>query len=248
MRSHAKHRKRSTRFVVAAALAVGLVALSITASAASLGGISGAHIFVHSKTDTVSLPLALDHFDDCGRALHGDVDVVGNTWTGHSGNWRCQPSQSRARQRDRTVTASSATLQVGQSDRLIVATHMSRASRTASRAGSGVSLFSDGTAPGNHHMYVVYQRGADQVTLGKVDSSGDTEILSISLLPRRDTMDLTVEIDQPDITIKVDGTTLATYTMTAVEVTAFGSNTRFGIEADLDLRAHFEWFKIEAMP
>lgn len=248
MATKVKNRKRSARFVVASVIAAGLIVLTGAASAASLGGINHASLFTTSDADTFALPLAFDHFDFCGGALDGDIDVVGNAWTGHSGNWRCQSNYSRAIQTDQKVTVSSATVDVGQSDLLIVSTHLSRASRTAAGSGSGVSLLSDSGAPGNLHMYVVYQRGADQVTIGKVDSSGDTEIASISLLPRRDTMDLVVEVIQPDITIKVDGITLTTYTMTAGEMATFGSNTRFGMEADLDRRTRFEWFQIEAMP
>ena len=248
MATQVKNRKRSARFVVATVIVAGLVALTVAASAASLGEINHASLFTASDADTAALPLAFDHFDFCSGALDGDIEVVGNAWTGHSGNWRCRSNSSHARQQDQRVTVSSATVDVGQSDQLIVSTYLSRASRTAAGAGSGVSLLSDNGAPGNSHMYVVYLRGADQVILGKVDSSGDTEIASISLLPRSDTMDLVVEIIQPDITIKVDGITLTTYTMTAGEMATFGSNTRFGIEADLDRRTRFEWFQIEAMP
>jgi hypothetical protein len=248
METRVKDRKRSARFVLVATVAAGFAVFTLAAAAASLGGINQADLYAQSNLDTVDLPLAFDHFDDCGGALNGDVDVVGNTWIGHSGNWRCQPNNSRATQQDQSAAASSVTVGVGQSNRLILSTYMSTASRTATGAGSGVSLLSDGTAPGNFHMYVVYQRGVDQVTLGKVDSSGDTEIVSISLLPRRDAIDLVVEIDQPDITIKVDGVTLTTYTMSAGEIATFGSNTRLGMETDIDRRTLFEWFQVEAMP
>ena len=235
--------RRSIRLVATVVVALSLIASTFVASAATLGGINSTDLFAWSANDTVPLPLAFDHFDDCTPGnLNNDVDVVGNTWLAPSTDWRCQPLNSRARNRIETTTADSATVDVGQSDQVVVSMFMERTSRLASGAGSGVSLFHDGAS---FHMYVVYQRGSDQITIGKVDGSGDTEITSWSWLPRSNTIELLVEIDQPDITIYADATLVATYTMTAGELTTFGSNTRFGMESDFDLRSLWSWFQIE---
>ena len=230
--------RRSVRLVATVVVAVSVIA----ASAATLGGISTADLFATSKNDTVPLPLAFDHFDGCGGNLNGDVDVRGNTWLAPSTDWRCQVVDSRARNRNLGSTADSATVDVSLSDQVVVSMFIERTSRTASGAGSGVSLFHDGSS---FHMYVVYQRGADQITIGKVDGFGDTEITSWSWLPRSDTIEFLVEIDQPDIIIYADSILVATYTMTAGELTTFGSNTRFGMESDLDRRSRWSWFQIE---
>lgn len=241
MGTQVKSEKRSIRFVVTMAIVVGLIASGVAASAASLGGISGAEMLAFGQPDSIELPLAFDHFDGCAGNLNNDVDPVGNTWIAPSTDWRCQVANSRARNRNLATTADSATVDIGVSDDIVITTYLERASRTASGAGSGVSLFHDGS----YHMYIVYQRGADQLTLGKVDGSGDTEIVSVSYLPRTDTMDFIVEIHQPSITVTVNGTLLGTYTMTAGEIATFGSNTRFGLESDLDRRSQWSWFQID---
>ena len=228
--------------VLAALVAAGLLASAIAASAASLGGENANDLLVDSSSETVPLPLAYDHFDGCGGNLNGDVDVADNPWTAPSTNWWCQSAWSRSRNNDQGPAADSATVDVGKSDQVVVSTFLERASRTANGAGSGVSLFHDG---GSDHIYIVYQRGADQITVGKIDGSGDTEILSWGWLPRSDTIEFLIEIDQPDLTVYADGTLLGTYTMTAGELATFGSNSRFGMESDLDRRSRWAWFQVE---
>ena len=237
-------RKRQVRFVATVVIAVGFVASAIVASAATLGGIDEADLFASSRIDSVELPLAFDHFDGCQANLHNDIDVLGNTWVAPSTDWRCQVADSRARNRNQTTTADSATIDVGLSDQVVISTHIERTSRTASGAGSGVALFHDGAS---FHMYVVYQRGADQITIGKVDGSGDTEITSWSWLPRSNIVDLRIEIDQPTITILADGLLVGTHTMSAGELATFGSNTDYGLESDLDRRSRWSWFLVEVL-
>jgi len=225
-------------------VAVGLIASAVAASAATLGGIGKADLFASSGTDSVELPLVFDHFDGCAGNLHNDVDVLGNTWVAPSTDWRCQVANSRARNRNLTTAADTATIDVGSADHVVVSTLIERTSRTASGAGSGFALFHDAVS---FHMYVVYQRGADQITIGKVDGSGDTEITSWSWLPRSDAVEFLIEIDQPTITIYADGALVGTHTMTAGELATFGSNTGFGIESDLDRRSRWSWFLVEAL-
>lgn len=240
MGTQVKRWERLRRFIATTAAVVGSTAL-VVAAAASAMGVTSADLFSFTTDQTVPLPLAFDHFDGCGGDLNNDVDAVGNAWIAPSTDWRCQVAYSRARNRNLATTADSATVDIGVSDDIVITTYLERASRTASGAGSGVSLFHDGS----YHMYIVYQRGADQLTLGKVDGSGDTEIVSVSYFPRTDTMDFIVEIHQPSITVTVNGTLLGTYTMTAGEIATFGSNTRFGLESDLDRRSQWSWFQID---
>ncbi|MCZ6740420.1 MAG: hypothetical protein O7C01_11730 [Actinobacteria bacterium] len=244
MGTQVEHRRRHVRLAATVVVAVSLTVSAVVASAATLGGINPADLFGWSANDTVPLPLAFDHFDGCLGDLNGDVDVVGNTWLAPSTNWDCQPANSRADNVAQNTTADSATVDVGQSDQVVVSTFMEQTSSTKAGAGSGVSLFHDGSS---FHMYVVYQRGADQITLGKVDGSGDTEIISWSWLPRSETIEFLIEIDQPDITIYADSVLVATYTMTAGELTTFGSNTRFGMESDSDKRSRWSWFQVEVL-
>lgn len=222
---------------------VGLIASALVVStAASLGGIGQADLFGWAATVNVPLPPAFDHFDDCSGALNGDVDVVGNSWTSHSGNWRCRSGQSLARARQSMIRAN-ATVDVGQSDRIIVSTYVSRVSDRRNQSGPGLSLLSDG----NYHMYIIYERDLGRMALGKFDSSGNA-VIATAPIPDRNTIALEVSIDQPDLTVTVDGTTLITYTMDAGEVATFGSNIRFGMEADRDVRSRFDWFRVDAIP
>jgi len=147
-----------------------------------------------------------------------------------------------ARNRDPGIAGDSATVDVGKSDQLVVSTSLERTSRTANGAGSGLSLFHDGTS---HHMYVVYQRGADQIVVGMIDDAGDTEIHSWSWLPRTNSIELLVEIDQPDVRVYADGTLLGTHTLSITEAASLGANTRFGLESDSDRRSRWAWFKAE---
>ena len=241
MGAQVKHRQWYFRYV---AVVAGMTALVVTASASSLGTINSADIFAWGQNDTVDLPHAFDHFDDCAGNLNNDVDVVGNPWLAPSTDWRCQSVNSRARNRNELTLADSATVDVGLSNQISVSTFVERTSRLAGGAGSGVSLFHDGST---FHMYVVYQRGSDQITIGRVDGSGDTEIASFGWLPRSGTIEFLVEIDQPDITIYADGLLITTYTMSAGELATFSTNTRFGLESDFDRRSRWSWFQVEVL-
>lgn len=190
------------------------------------------------------LPLAFDHFDDCGGNLNGDIDVVGNGCLAPSTDWRCPSTFSRARNRNFDTLAESATVDVGLADQVVVSMFIEQTSRIAAGAGSGASPFHDGSS---YHMYVVYQRGADRITIGKLDGSGDTEIASWSWLPRSDTIEFLIEIDKPSINIYANGTFIAKHAMSAGEQAIFGSNTRFGMESDLDRRSRWAWFQVEEL-
>jgi len=91
----------------------------------------------------------------------------------------------------------------------------------------------------------ILDRTLDQITIGKVDGSGDTEITSWNWLPRSGTIEFLVEIEQPTISIYADGALVGAHTMTAGELSLFGSNTRFGMESDLDRRSRWSWFQVE---
>jgi len=235
-------RRRQVRLVATVLVAVLMAVAAVAASAASLNGINGADLFAWSTVDSPDLPLAYDHFDDCNSGvLNGDPPVVGNDWAALNKDWRCQVTYSRTRNRNQATLADSAFIDVSQSDDLLVSAYLMRASRTAAGAGSGLALFHDGSAD---HMYVVYQRGADQITIGKVVSGVDTQIASVSYLPRTNTMTIAVDIAQPTLDVLVNGSSVLTHTMTAGELTTFSSNTRFGVESDFDRRSQWDWFEV----
>lgn len=241
MPTQVQPRRRFGRLVAATIIVAGLAASAYAASAASLD-IESADLYATSNLLAVDLPLAYDHFDDCGgKKLNLDPDLFDNIWSAPSNIWACQDNRSRVTTNNQNILHYSATVHVGQSDLITVSTYLARTSRTANGAGSGLSLFHDGNT---HHMYIVYQRGADQITLGKVDGSGDTEIVSFDYTPRTDTMELVAAIAKPDITVSANGTVLGTYTMTTGELSTFGSNDGFGLESDRDRRSRWDWFEV----
>jgi len=236
--------KWRARIIATAVAAAILTVLPVLASATTLGGVSSANLSAWSSLDSVPSPVAFDHFDGCTGNLNNDRDLYDQPWHAPSTDWRCQAANSRTRSRNRTTVSDSATVDIGLSDQIEVSMYIERASQTAAGAGSGASLFHDGTT---QHMYVVYQSGADQITIGKIDGSGDTELMSWSWLPRSNTVELRIQIDQPEVHIYANGSNVGTYTMTAAEQATFGSNPQFGMESDLDRRTRWSWFRIDSL-
>ena len=229
----------STRIAGKIVLAVGLTTSLVVAAAASLGT-SSADLFVWSGPVSVPIPgtIAIDSFDTCSGGLDGEVDASGNVWSDHGGQWLCfGPGLAAARI---PTSLGHATVDVGQSDDLTVSVFVSKVSDKTNRSGPGISLFSDG----NYHIYVIYERDLGQITLGKLDSTGNTVLMVIPVADRP-VIEISAEIHQPDISVSVDAVLVGTYTMTAAEVATFGANTRFGMEADNDNQSWFESFQVE---
>jgi hypothetical protein len=219
-----------------------MAATPLVAAAASLGGIYYADLFAWSSLTTVPIPtpVAEDDFA-CNGALDGQTDSVGNTWTDHGGNWSCiGGSEVRAGQR---VSPAHATVDVGVSDGVYITVNLTQIVNRGNSRGPGIALLSNGAS----HLFVIYERIAGQITLGKWDGSGRTALASANITDRA-TAQIRVEITLPQIRVLVDGATVLTYTMTAGEVTAFGANTRFGLAADQDNWSRFDYFLVEVAP
>lgn len=230
----------TVRATIATVSAVAMAVLVMSASAASLGGIDVADLFAWSAPVTVPIPNALASDDfACSGSLHGQTDSIGNTWTDHGGDWRCLGSgEVRSQQR---VTLGHATVDVGTSDQLTVSSVLTSISTQSGRSGPGLSFLSDGIS----HIYAIYERDLGRVTLGKREIALDTVIATATITDRA-TAEIRVEIDQPQIRVLVDGVTVISHAMTAVETLIFGPNTRFGLEADNDNQSRFDSFAIEA--
>jgi hypothetical protein len=139
------------------------------------------------------------------------------------------------------VTLGHATVDVGTSDQLTVSSVLTSISTQSGRSGPGLSFLSDGIS----HIYAIYERDLGRVTLGKREIALDT-VIATATISDRATAEIRVEIDQPQIRVLVDGVTVISHTMTAVESLIFGPNTRFGLEADNDNQSRFDSFAIEA--
>lgn len=229
-----------SKVLMAVVAMVALGALAVTASAASLGGISVADLFAWSSPVTVATPspVALDQFA-CTGNLDGKTDDYGNVWTEHAGNWLCVGStEVKTRQ---PVTLAYATVDIGVSDDVYLTALVSKVSTQPNRSGPGVVFLSDGLV----HMFVIYERDLGQITLGKFDGIRTT--LASTPISDRPAANIRVEIGQPDITVTVDGAVTLTYTMNALETAIFGGNTRFGMELDNDNQSRFDWFLAEAL-
>lgn len=229
-----------SRALLAGGGVVAFVALLISASAASLGGISLTDLFAWSAPVTVPVPVVVgfDHFT-CAGDLDGKSDDYGNAWADHGGGWRCVGSaEVDARQ---PQTLAHATVDLGVSENVYLTARISDANAQPNRSGPGVSFLSNGV----FHMFVIYQRDQGLITLGKFD--GTRSILASTPISDRASTEIRVEIEQPTITVMVDGAGVLTYTMTTIETAAFGGNTRFGMELDDDNKSRFDWFQAEAL-
>jgi hypothetical protein len=219
-----------------------IVAVPFAASAASLGGIMAPDLFAWSSQVSVPLPtpVAEDDFF-CRGPLDGKTDLLGNVWTDHGGRWRCaNGTEARATRR---VRFGHATVDVGVSDDVNITTYLSVVSNRRNRSGPGLSFLSDGI----FHMFVIYERDQGRITLGKRDGAGRVDLVMV-LIADRSTAEVRVQVRLPDLTVIVDGVTVISYTLTPGEVATFGSNTRFGLEADRDRRSRFDWFLVEVQP
>lgn len=226
--------------MIATGFAAALSALVVSASAASLGGFDVSDLFTWSAPVSISIPnaIALDDFT-CSGALDGKADALGNSWTDHGGDWQCLGSgEVRARQR---VSLGHATVDLGVSDDIFLITVVSSISTQPDRSGPGLSFLSDGVS----HLYAIYERDQGRVTLGKREIALDTVISTVTIADRA-TAEIRVEIDQPEIRVLVDGVVVISHTMTAPETLLFGSNTRFGLEADNDNQSRFDLFRVES--
>lgn len=227
---------------MATVMAVSLIASALAASAASLGGINEAELFVWSANVSISTASVFDEFDSCSGDLHGATDSSGNAWHAPSGAWLCHPAHSHA-SNDSVASIDSATIDAGSSDGLIVSTFLSRTSQNGRDRASGLALFLDPAT--GFHMYVVYQRSTGEVIVGKVDASGNTQLAQWSYATNLNYVQLEVVITQPILEVAVDGTPLGTYDMTQ-EQAGLGANTHFGLESHGDRRSWWDWFKVEA--
>jgi len=219
-----------------------LTAPPFGATAASLGGIVSADLYAWSDAASVPVPtpIAEDDFD-CRGFLDGRKDLYGNVWVDHRGRWRCAGGETA--RATRRVRFGQVTVDVGVSDRLNITTYVSSVSRRRNRSGPGISFLSDGRA----HMYVIYERDRGRITLASRDRRGLRSLVTVPISDR-DALEMRVELRLPDIAVLVDGAAVINYTLSAAELASFGSNTRFGLEADRDRWSRFDWFRVEALP
>ena len=226
-----------------------LGASAINAAAADLGGLMAGQLFTYGDDVTIDLPdppgpLAGDDFTDCHGLLDTRQDSQGNEWTDHGGRWQCL-GNGVVRSQMRLPLAH-ASVDVARSDDLVVTTSVSDVSNQQARSGPGIALFTDGSS----HMYVIYERDEGRVTLGKSSPWANTGLQGVSVSDR-ESLAISVVIDQPRLTVLVDGSVVMTYdlsTLPANEQALFLSKTRFGLESDLDNQSRFDTFTIETLP
>ena len=236
---------RSKRFLSTSALVTLLAALIISASAASLGGIGSDQLFAQSGPASVSPPppVASDTFDGCHSLLDGWVDSVGNVWTSHDGDWLCVAS-SVARNQKR-VSIAHATVDTGETDNISVSTDIVRISTQKNKSGPGLALFDDGT----NFIAVLYKREEGRLVLGVSRPSGFSLLAEVDPISDFDSVVLTAEIQQPLLTVKLDGTTVLTYDLSGLAPAdqLLLGNTRHGLASDNDNWSHFGSFTVVEM-
>jgi hypothetical protein len=222
----------------------------ISAAAADLGGLDVDQLTSYTSDVLIEPPpppvvtLAEDDFAGCSNTLDGWTDSVGNVWTDHWGRWQCLGNDVvRSQQRQPLAHAS---LDIGRSDDIVITTVFSDISNQSGRSGGGISLFTDGF----FHMYVIYERDADRVTLGKSSPWANTT-LQTAPVADRESGEMSVTVDRPTLTVLFDGVVVMTYDLdqlTGDEQDYFLPRTRFGLESDMDNQTRFESFRIETLP
>lgn len=247
MGTQVKLRGRRARITTALVVAVGLAVSAVAAAAASLGGINTDDLF--ATTMTVDIPVsppvvASDTFDGCHSHLDGWVDSVGNTWTSHEGNWMCV-ANSVARNQQR-VSIAHAGVDTGFSNNISVSTDIVRISNQKNKSGPGLALFDDGT----YFISVLYKREQGRLVLGVMGPSGYRELAEVDPISDFDTAVLTAQIQQPNLTVLLNGNIELTYDLSNLapdELPLLG-NTRHGLASDNDNWSHFGSFTAEVMP
>ncbi|MEA1902511.1 MAG: hypothetical protein U9N56_03185 [Actinomycetota bacterium] len=251
MGTQVKPDRRTKRFAVAMVIVAGLIASAFAASAASLGGINSADLSAWSDTVTISVPpvfLASDSFTGCTSTLDGWVDSVGNPWTSHEGDWQCLAGDV-ARNHKR-FSVGHASVDIGVYDNISVSTDITRISTQKGKSGAGLALFSDGT----YFISVIYKRDQDRLVLGVNAPSGFRELMEVDPISDLDSGTLTVQIQQPILTVLINGSVVMTFDLTdtaylsAEEQDLLLENTRFGLASDNDNWSRYADFTIVALP
>jgi hypothetical protein len=221
----------------------------LSASAADLGGLTAGQLSVYSGEVSIDLPdppgaLADDSFAGCHGRLDNREDSTGNVWTDHGGDWHCLGNEVvRAQIRQPLAHAS---LEVGRSDDIVISTSIADISHQGGRSGPGIALFTDGS----FHLYVIYERDLDRLTLGRTSPWANAALVSVPMA-ERDSLEMSVVIDQPTLTVVIDGAVVMTYDLfdlTCDEQGYFLARTRFGLESDLDNQSRFDNFRVEVLP
>lgn len=229
--------------VVAGALATS----TLFASAAWMWPPSDAYISILTDDVSIAPPevlVASDDFSGCSNQLDGWTGSYGHEWANHWGRWQCLGG-GLVRSQFRLPLAH-ASIDVGRSDDIVVSARIERISTQRGRSGPGLALFTDGF----FHMYVIYERDRGVLTFGKWSPWSNTALESVSI-PDRPAAVLSVVVDQPTLTVLVDGVAVMTYDLgqlTSEEQDYFLSLNRFGLEADLDNWSRFDAFEIEVIP
>lgn len=235
---------RSKSLLIGGALVTLLAAAVLSASAASLGGINTASLFAQSGPASIVPPIASDTFEGCHSHLDGWVDSVGNVWTSHEGNWTCVGS-SVARNQQR-VSVAHATVDTGLTDNISISTDIVRISSQKNKSGPGLALLDDGT----NFIAVLFKREEGRLVLGVSRPSGFNLLAEVDPISDFDNVVLTAEIQQPLLTIKLDGTAVLTYDLNGLAPAdqTLLTNTRHGLASDNDNWSHFGSFAVQEMP
>lgn len=227
--------------VVAVVAAVGLV----PASATSLGGLRVPALYAFSESVSIPIPepvlLAQDPFSlRFLQFLDGTADELGNVWSVHGGLFIGLDGDvvfSPFR-----IGDAHATVDVARSDDLALRVDLVDVPPQPGRARSGIAFFSNGTS----YLYARYERDRGVVTIGQVGGPGAGEIASAPVADRESLM-LSVTVNQPIVTVSVDGTPVLTDDLSS-RLAAFGDNTRHGIASDGDRWTRFDFFSAETRP
>jgi hypothetical protein len=244
MAAHPTPHRFIGRITAALAVAVGLLA-SLTASAASLGGITAGSFFSQELPVSIELPqppgpIVSTDFSGCTNFIDGWTDESGNTWTSHSGRWQCLGNDVvRSQQR---VSFANLTVGITQTAGIRVSTNIFDISDQNNRSGAGISLLGNGSGD---FLYVIYERDDEELLIGV---TGQTPFATVSSIGDFDTGTISAEIS-PDLQLMVtfESVTVGPFDLNVEALDLIG-NAQFGLVANNDNFSRFNIFTIEALP
>lgn len=212
-------RRRLAAASIGSLAAIALLAVGV-ASAATVP-VSSDGLFAQLTDDRPTRAIVSDDFPNNGN-LAGSVPAIspaGSSWLVAAGQITTKASQAQTKGN----APSRASIDLGVSDSYTASTQVSA---LGSATDAGITLLGNGGT----YLYVVYNSGTQTAQL--YTSASGTPIASSAPLGPMASFTISIQVAQPTLTVRVNGSVVITHTMTAAESGTYGSLTEAGLLAD----------------
>jgi len=189
-------------------------------------------LFAVASEDRPLVDVVVDEFTGDGN-LNNRVPAtapVGSSWSVDASRFRTRFGTAQSRQNP----TSRATIDIDRSDDFLVTTEVERLGRS-DHAG----LVFLGTT--SSYLFATYDELTDFVELRS--SVGGPALAVSAALGNPTSYVISVAVDQPSLTVRIDGAIVISYSMTPAEIASFGANTRAGLIAE-SRNTRFEFFTV----